>query len=100
MKKKSGNNSKFVYPLILVLSIALSIVIISRGQHSVDTTKQRLEDLKEEQKRKGSANQQLSKTIDKMHTREYIERVARDELKMARPGETIYIFEEPEKTLE
>jgi len=95
MKKKSGNNSKFVYPLILVLSIALSIFVISRGQHSVDTTQQRLEDLKAEKKSKDRANQELSETIDNMHTRENIERVARNELKMARPGETIYIFEEP-----
>ncbi len=97
MKKKSRFNLGVIYPIILVLSIALSVVVISRGQHIVDATQQKVRDLEVEKKEKEQANSELQEKIDKMTTREYIERVARDKLMMAKPEETIYVFDEGEE---
>ena len=96
MKKRSGSNFKIIYSVILVLSISLSTVIFLRGQRLVDATQQNVRNLKTEIEKKEQTNLDLHEKIDKMNTPSYIERVARDELMMARPGETIYIFVEPE----
>ena len=97
MKKKTGLNLGVVYPIILVLSIALCVVVISRGQHIVDATRQKVRDLGVEKLGKERANSELEEKIDKMATHEYIERVARDKLMMAKPEETIYVFNEAEE---
>ncbi len=96
MKKKSRSNLKIIFPVILILSISLSIIILVRGQRLVDTTEQNVRNLKIDIENKERVNLDLHEKIDKMDTASYIEKVARDELMMARPGETIYIFVEPE----
>ena len=100
MKKKTKSSLGVVYPIVLVLTIAFCIVVISRGQHVVDATRQKLRDLGVEKREKERANSELEERIDNMATPEYIERVARDKLMMARPEETIYVFNDEEEASE
>lgn len=98
MSKGSGTGiGKIIYSIILLTCIIAGLFFIQRNQRLVEAARQKIEDLKMDNARKEKLNETLRENIKKMDTPEFIEKIARDELKMARPGETIYEFTDEKK---
>lgn len=101
MSERSGTGiGKIIYSIILLTCIVAALFFIQRNQRQVEAARQKIEDLKMDNERKEKLNQTLRENINKMNTPEFIEKIARDELKMARPGETIYEFTDEKKESE
>ncbi len=95
--KKLSSRFNVIFPLVLAVSLVISFVVLMREQRKVDATRNQVESLKAEIEAKKKANHELAADIKRMDDKEYVEKVARNELDMARPGETIYFFKDPEK---
>ena len=96
--KKLSSRINVIFPLVLAVSLVISFVVLMREQREVDATRNQVESLKAEIEAKKKANHEQAADIKRMQEdREYVEKVARNELDMARPDETIYFFKDPEK---
>ena len=93
MSEKNGTGfGNAAYALLLLAAIIISIAMIAQNQRQVDATQQKIDELKADNALKENENQILRDNISKMDTPEFIEKIARDELNMAGPNETIYEF--------
>jgi cell division protein FtsL len=98
MSEESGTGiGRIIYTIVLLSCIVAALFFISKNQRQVDAVQQKIEDLKADNERKEKLNKELDENIGKMNTPEFIEKIARDELNMARPGETIYEFTDEKK---
>ena len=88
-----------LYYLALAGIIAFSLFILAKGQRLVDATEDTVDGLERRIKKREEANRRLSDEIadlqDPQRSRAVVERIARDELNMAGPDETVYEFQEP-----
>ena len=100
MKKSAKKSAKRdfgpLYYVVLASMVVLSLVILSKGQHLVDATQSRMDTLEDRIREREQANRRLAEEIsdlqDPQRSRTVIERIARDELNMAAPEETVYEF--------
>jgi cell division protein FtsL len=99
-EKKGTGLGSIAYALLLLAAVIIATVMIAQNQRQVDATQQKIDELKAGNAQKEKENQQLRDNIGKMNTREFIEKIARDELNMAGPNETIYEFHAPAKKSE
>ncbi len=80
--------------LVALIIIVWTVVAFSRGYYRNYQAQQRLVELESEIKAYEIRNEQLQAQIDRLQSPEYVERVAREELGLVRPGERLYIIEE------
>ena len=80
--------------LVALIIIVWTVVAFSRGYYRNYQALQRLVELESEIKAYEIRNEQLQAQIDRLQSPEYVERVAREELGLVRPGERLYIIEE------
>ncbi len=94
--KKKKNSNSFFYPLLFVITIIVCIYFLIPGFKSVANRKKFIETLKQRNREKQLTIEQLKLEIKNMDSDQSIEKVARDELHLVKPGEVIFILE-PEK---
>jgi cell division protein FtsL len=99
-EKSSTGLGNFAYAILLLTAIIIAIVMIAQNQRQVDATQQKIDELKASNALKEKENLVITDNIKKMNTPEFIEKIARDELNMAGPNETIYEFHAPAKKSE
>jgi cell division protein FtsB len=92
--------SRVVVLLAGVLTIVLLISFLFRkeGTSELQQTRQRVEVLQQEIERLRAENQQLAEQINSLRSSTFsIEKIAREELGMAREGEVVYVLEAGER---
>ena len=94
--RKKKNSRNFFYPLLLLTTVIFCIYLLIPGFKSVRNRKKFIETLKQRHREKLLTNEQSKLEIKNMDSDQSIEKVARDELHLVKPGETIFILE-PEK---
>ena len=102
-KAKSGKIQSYGSGVILAL-VLLSVVLVVQeiyGEHgylALRRQRREYDSLQQEVRRLQEQNQQLEKYIEALKSDpKTIERIARDQMRMARPGERIYTLPEQDK---
>jgi cell division protein FtsB len=102
-KAKSGKTQSYGSGVILAL-VLLSVVLVVQeiyGEHgylALRRQRREYDSLQQEVRRLQEQNQQLEKYIEALKSDpKTIERIARDQMRMARPGERIYTLPEQDK---
>jgi len=75
------------FEVILIISLVRGIELSIRARSRVDTLKTRREELLQEREK-------LAEKLVYVQSEEYLESVARDELNLAKPGETVLVVPE------
>lgn len=94
-RRRKMLRARLLILIILVLAI-LAIIPFGRGFVSTYQLRHEIETLEKEIGAMRMRNDTLEQEIERMKSPEYVERVAREELGLVKPGETLYILSEPE----
>jgi len=90
-KKKKFNIYIFIFKLFVFFILCSSIYsVISQGM-VIREYKRQIKSLNEQIKQEDEEIKKVKGEIESYKTDEYIEKVAREKLKMVKPGEIIYI---------
>ncbi|MGM0446022.1 MAG: FtsB family cell division protein [Bacillota bacterium] len=77
--------------LLLIVVILIFSVRLFINMRKVNQMEERLDQLSQEYEEKIEQNQQLKEEIDRVKSPAYIEKVAREELGLVKPGEILLI---------
>lgn len=93
-KKRRGTSGKMVtkllFGLVMVFLLAAAVMIYFEQEAQIARIQTRAEELSVEVEKAREKLAENQKLYEKINTPEYIEKVARDELGMVKPGETVY----------
>ncbi len=94
MASRKVQRRKRLLLLIFVILVAWTAIAFGRSYYRNYQAQQRLIQLESEIKAFEIRNEQLESEIERLQSPDYVERVAREELGLVRPGEKLYIIEE------
>ncbi len=99
MNKKSPSRvARIGFPLIVVAMVCLCVAVLVPGIRRLHERRGQIEVLREDLKAARERVRQCRREIEELGTDEGIERVAREELRLAKPGETVFDFEKEPRT--
>lgn len=90
MRRKRQAKARF-YVIVIALMLVFFGISISISHAQMEKAAMHADELTHEKERLEIEVRELSETMDYMHSDEYIERFARDVLKLIRPGEIRYV---------
>lgn len=90
MRRKRQAKARF-YVIIIALMIVFFGISFGISQNRLENAARHADALETEKERLDIQVRELTETMEYMHTDEYIERFARDVLKLIRPGEIRYV---------
>lgn len=93
--RKFSNKNINIKPkkILYFLFVIIGIFILARSFISYVEMKRRYDSINNNIKELKNDNEKLQSRIDKLYDdREYIEKVAREQLNLVKDGETVYIF--------
>lgn len=101
----SGKTTRTTFRVVLLLSAVLSVVFLfsfffsEEGISELHRTQKRVTALETEIERLEAENERLEATLNDLDKSTFtVERIAREDLGMARPGETVYRVSDPDET--
>jgi cell division protein FtsB len=97
-KKSPPRGARIAFPFILVGAVGLSVAVLIPGIRQLHARQTQIEAVGAEKKAAEEAVLRLQREIGESDSDAWIERVARDELHWARPGETVFVFDEEPDT--
>lgn len=90
MKKKKDNSSKVI--VLIALAIAFYLVYTFHTQEiQLNKLEQEIIELEKEKKEKEQMIKEIKDEIQNINSPQYIEKYAREELKMVRENEKVYV---------
>lgn len=94
MNKKSPSLLvRVVFPLLLLATVSLCVAVLLPGMRRLARRQREIQRLREDVRARHERKGQWKREIRSLETDEGIERVARDELHLVKPGERIFVFE-------
>src|SRR5690554_938523 len=79
---------------LLLVVVVLYFTVLFAGQywrlHQLQST---LSEINQEISQVKATNEQMQKEVERLHSPDYLEQMAREELGMVRPGELLFYFE-------
>ena len=90
-KKKKVAASKVLFWSFLVLILGSMMVSFIQNQVEISSKKQELEAVQEQLDAQLAQNTELSRILEEGTEQEIIERIARDQLGYAKPGERVFV---------
>ncbi len=94
MNKKSPSRvARIGFPLIVVAMVCLCVAVLVPGIRRLHERRGQIEVERERKKAAEQCVLRLKREKNELETDEGIERVAREELRLAKPGETVFDFE-------
>ena len=91
-KKSPPRVARIAFPLILVGAVGLSVAVLIPGVRQLHARQKQIDAAGAEKKAAEQSVLRLRREISESETDVWIERVARDELHWAKPGETVFVF--------
>jgi len=91
-KKSPPRLARIAFPLILVGTVCLSVAVLIPGVRQLHARQMQIEAVRAEKKAAEESLLRLRREIDDADSDAWVERVARDELHWAKPGETVFVF--------
>ena len=92
MSEVNGRFGRYLFWILLVISIVLCVWMLIPDYLRLTAIKKEHRDLINEKEACEQERRMLGEEVELMKEDDYIERVAREELKLVKPGETIYVF--------
>jgi len=86
---------RFVLSLAVLLLVFLVGPMVPRQIH-LSRLRRDLDALKTQVTAVRAQNDEMNREIERLHTPEYLEKMARQELGLVRPGEILFLFQETE----
>lgn len=78
---------------VLTLVFVISFLFSEQGISDLQRSRRRVQDLRADIARLNSENEQLSREIESLKRSTFaVERIAREDLNMSKPGETVYML--------
>ncbi len=97
-KKSPPRVARIAYPFILVGAVGLSVAVLIPGMRQLHARQTEIDAARAEKQAAQEAVLRLQREISESDTDAWIERVARDELHWAKPGETVFVFDKAPDT--
>ena len=93
-KKTPSRTTRFVEAAIAITVAGLFVALLVPGIRRLHERQQEIQDLREAVKAARERVEDRRRQIQELGTDEGIERAAREELHLAKPGEKIFVFEQ------
>ncbi len=93
--KEPSRGKKWLKLFVLVIGLYLAWVL-ARGILDIRQAYRRMDESKKRLVEAQAKNEELKKKMAEVQTREYVEKVARNELLMQKAGETVVVLSQPE----
>ncbi len=90
-KKKRFSVSKLIFWGVLVVMLGSMMVSFIQNQVEISSKKQELEAVQEQLEAQLAQNTELTRILEEGTEQEIIERIARDQLGYAKPGERVFV---------
>ncbi|MEG6617185.1 septum formation initiator family protein [Peptococcaceae bacterium 1198_IL3148] len=100
IKKQPGKAKlKFKFPFIVMTLVVIYMAVSLAGEmQKLNVMRQNVQAIEQQVEQLQNKNAELHKTLELMQSKDYVERVARENLGLVKPGESLIVpVEQPEQ---
>ena len=91
---KNRNNEHAAHRILMMVFVIVFICVVVKGVFSFADLKAQQKEAEEKYENMLAQKQELQETLEYINTPEYVEKTARDMLKMVMPGEILYVLKD------